>query len=104
MRHPLIVCSLTAAVGLAALAPRPAAGETPPQQQSKTPTLEALFAPDAYGRRPLQQAWSPDGRQLVYVWDAGTAGNAAGNGGKALWSFDPATGKSVVLARLADLG
>ena len=107
MRHPLIACSLAAAAAFATLAPRPAAAETPPQeQQPRIPTLEALLAPDAYGRRPLQQAWSPDGRRLVYVWDGG--GNGSGSGGtgsnKALWSFDPETGKSAVLARLADLG
>ncbi len=115
MRHPLIACSLAAAVAFANLTPRAASPETPPQEQPKLPTLEALLAPDAYGRRPLQQAWSPDGQRLVYVWDGGDGGSGnggnGGNGGtgsaissKALWSFDPATGKSAVLARLADLG
>jgi dipeptidyl-peptidase 4 len=113
MRHPLIACSFaaTAVVALANLAPRPALSETPPQEQAKLPTLEALLAPDAYGRRPSQQAWSPDGQRLVYVWDGGgSSGNENGGkggnsgSGKALWSFDAATGKSAVLARLADLG
>jgi len=96
MRHPFLACCLAAA----ALVPRPAMPETPPQKPTQKPTaplsLETALAPDAYGSRPQQQAWSPDGRRLVYLWDE--------NGGKALWSLDPATGRSEVLARLADLG
>jgi len=92
MRHPFLACCLAAAV---ALAPRPAIAETPPQKTAPL-SLETALAPDAYGRRPLQQAWSPDGRRMVYLWDE--------NGGKALWSLDPATGRSEVLVRLADLG
>ena len=96
MRHPFLACCLAAA----ALVPQPAMPETPPQkptQKTIAPlSLETALAPDAYGRRPQQQAWSPDGRRLVYLWDE--------NGGKALWSLDPATGRSEVLARLADLG
>jgi dipeptidyl-peptidase-4 len=97
MRHPFLACCLAAAV---ALVPRPAIPETPPQKPAQKTTaplsIETALTPDAYGRRPLQQAWSPDGRRLVYLWDE--------NGGKALWSLDPATGRSEVLARLADLG
>ena len=52
MRHPLIACCLATAL----LAPRPARPETPPQQPPSRLTLEAALAPDAYGRRPLQQA------------------------------------------------
>ncbi len=92
MRHPFLACCLAAA----ALVPRPAMPETPPQKTTAPLSIETALTPDAYGRRPQQQAWSPDGRRLVYLWDE--------NGGKALWSLDPATGRSEVLARLADLG
>src|SRR3954471_17992266 len=95
MRRSLIACCLA----VAALAPRTARPETPPQQPPSRLTLEAALAPDAYGRRPLQQAWSPDGKRLVYVWDAAKEGEA-----KAFWSFDAATGRSEILARLADFG
>lgn len=95
MRHPLIACCLATAV----LAPRSARPETPPQQPPSRLTLEAALAPDAYGRRPLQQAWSPDGKRLVYVWDADKGGET-----KAFWSFDTETGRSEILARLADFG
>jgi dipeptidyl-peptidase-4 len=95
MRHPLLACCLAAA----ALAPGAGRAETPPQQPPSQLTLEAAMAPDAYGRRPLQQAWSPDGRRLVYVWDADKESEA-----KAFWSLDAATGRSEILSRLADLG
>jgi len=94
MRHPFFACCLAAAV---TLAPRPARPETPPQQLPRL-TLEAAFAPDTYGRRPLQQAWSPDGRRLLYLWDADRSADA-----KALWSFDAGTGRTEIVARLADL-
>jgi dipeptidyl-peptidase-4 len=87
MRHLLIVFSL-------ALVAR-AAGAAPPQPASRL-TIEAALAPDAFGRRPTQQAWSPDGRRLIYLWDEGS--------GKALWLLDATTGRSEVLTRLADLG
>ncbi|HEY3571131.1 MAG TPA: hypothetical protein VGP73_24610, partial [Thermoanaerobaculia bacterium] len=93
MRHPLIACCLAAS--LAALAPRPAAAEQPPARIS----IEAALATDASGRRPTQPAWSPDGKRLTYVWDEKGDGKD-----EALWSLEPATGKSEVLARLADLG
>src|SRR3954471_23648562 len=91
MRHSLIACCLAAA----ALAPCPAAPEVPPQQTARL-SIETALAPDAYGRRPTLQAWSPDGKRLTYLWEEGE--------GKALWSLDAATGKSEVLARLAGLG
>jgi dipeptidyl-peptidase-4 len=98
MRHPLIACCLAAA----ALTARPAVPEVPPQETARL-TIEAALAPDAYGRRPMQLAWSPDGRRLVYIWDGG-GGAGGSNGGKAFWSLDPATGRSEILARLADFG
>jgi dipeptidyl-peptidase-4 len=91
MRHLLIACTLA---GLA-LNGRPAAAAAPPRAASRL-TIEAALAPDAFGRRPTQQAWSPDGRRLIYLWDEGN--------GKALWLLDATTGRSEVLARLADLG
>jgi dipeptidyl-peptidase-4 len=118
-RSALACCCLAAAV---AFAPRPAIPENPPAS-ARTPQTpraagqlsdDAVLAPDAYGRRPLQQAWSPDGKRLLYVWDddggAGGTGTNSGSGssgsggGKAFWSLDPATGQSEVVARLADLG
>jgi dipeptidyl-peptidase-4 len=96
MRHPLIACCLAAA---AALTARPAVPEVPPQETARL-AIETALAPDAYGRRPLQLAWSPDGSRLVYVWDGGSGSG----GGKDFWSLDPATGRSEVLARLAGLG
>lgn len=95
MRRSLIACCLA----VFALVPRGARPETPPQQPASKLTLEAALAPDAYGRRPLQQAWSPDGKRLVYLWDADKEPEA-----KAFWSFDTSTGRSEILARLADLG
>jgi len=61
-------------------------------------TVDALLAPDAAGRRPAQQAWSPDGKRLTYVWDESGDGKE-----EALWSLDPATGKREALLRLAEL-
>ncbi len=92
MRHLLIACTLA---GLA-LNGRPAAAAASPPRPASRLTIEAALAPDAFGRRPMQQAWSPDGRRLIYLWE--------GKEGKALWLLDAATGRSEVLARLADLG
>ena len=97
MRHPLIACCLAVA---AALTPRAATPEVPPQEQTAPLTIETALAPAAYGRRPLQQAWSPDGKRLIYVWD----GNSEKDAKDALWLYDAATGRAEVLARLADLG
>jgi len=83
MRHPLIAWTVFATIAVWVMA---AAAEAPPRL-----TVEALFAPDASGRRPAQLAWSPDGQRLTYIWD------------EALWSLEPATGKREVLLRLADL-
>jgi dipeptidyl-peptidase-4 len=88
MRHLFIVASL-------AFIALPAAAEKPPGSPPRL-TIEAALAPDAFGRRPTQQAWSPDGRRLIYLWDEGS--------GKALWLLDATTGRSEVLTRLADLG
>jgi dipeptidyl-peptidase-4 len=101
MRHPLIACCLAAA---AALTPGAATPEVPPQEQTGQLTIETALAPNAYGRRPLQQAWSPDGKRLIYVWDAGNGEGGKEDDKEALWRYDPATGRSEVLARLADLG
>ncbi len=72
MRRSLIVWTL------AALAISPVAAEQPPAP----PSIGALLAPDASGRRPTLTAWSPDGKRLGYVWEKG------------LWVLDLATGKS----------
>lgn len=96
MRHPLIACCLAAAA--AALIPRPAAPQPPGRI-----TIEAALANDAGGRRPSQPAWSPDGKRLTYLWDEKGDGKDSGRG-ETLWSLDPVTGRSEVLARLADLG
>ncbi len=58
-------------------------------------TVERIFADGAFGRIPTQTAWAPDGRRLAYLWDDGK--------GDALWAIDAVTGKSELLARLADL-
>ena len=92
MRHPLIACCL--AVSIAAFAPRPAAPQAPARI-----SFEAALATDAGGRFPSQRAWSPDGTRLTYVWD-----EKGDNKEEALWSLDPTTGKSEVLARLPELG
>jgi dipeptidyl-peptidase-4 len=101
MRHPLIACCLAVA---AALTPRAATPEVPPQEQTAQLTIETALAPNAYGRRPLQQAWSPDGKRLIYVWDGNNGGNSEKDAKDALWLYDAATGRSEILARLADLG
>ncbi|MEA2601901.1 MAG: dipeptidyl-peptidase 4 [Acidobacteriota bacterium] len=89
MRRSLIVWTL------AALAISPVAAEQPPVQ----PSIGELLAPEASGRRPTLATWSPDGKRLAYVWDE------AGDGSKkSLWVLDPATGKSEILVRPADLG
>jgi dipeptidyl-peptidase-4 len=88
MRLSLLACCLASLTVHAAVA-------VPPRPDLRL-TIEAALAPDAFGRRPTQQAWSPDGRRLLYQWDE--------NGGKALWLLDAATGRSEVLARLTDLG
>src|SRR5215510_5352269 len=90
MRQSLIAWTLAVSV----VAPALAAPEEPARL-----TVEALLADDAMGRRTSQHAWSPDGTRLTYVWDEKEGGKEA-----ALWSFDPATGKSEVLLRLAELG
>jgi dipeptidyl-peptidase-4 len=88
---------LFAALALAGLAflDRPATAETPPGSPSRL-TIDAALAPEAYGRRPTLQAWSPDGRRLLYLWDEGD--------GKALWLLDAGTAKRELLVKLADLG
>jgi dipeptidyl-peptidase-4 len=86
-RTLLLVCCL------AALASTPAAA-----QSGKKLTVEEIFATGATGRQASQTAWSPDGTRLAYVWDEKGDGKE-----EALWSLDPATGKSAVLARTADL-
>ncbi|HEY0557219.1 MAG TPA: DPP IV N-terminal domain-containing protein [Thermoanaerobaculia bacterium] len=90
--RPVFVAFCLAGLTLIA---RSAAAEKPPGSPSRL-TIEAALAPEAYGRRPTLQAWSPDGRRLLYLWDEG--------GGKALWLLDAATGRHDVLAKLADLG
>ena len=89
MRLSLFACCLATALPLA---PRPADAAPPASRL----TVESALAADAFGRRPTLQAWSPDGRRLLYLWDE--------NGGKALWLLDAASGGSEVLARLTDLG
>ncbi|HEX6863773.1 MAG TPA: DPP IV N-terminal domain-containing protein, partial [Thermoanaerobaculia bacterium] len=86
MRSLLLTCCL------AALATAAAA------QTAKKLTLDEVFDPAVAGRRPGQTAWAPDGR-LSYVWDETGDGKE-----EALFLFDPATGKSEILARTADLG
>ncbi len=87
MRHLLIASSLAAV--LAASTPPPAAADRLP--------FEYLIG-DAGGRRPSQYAWTPDGQRLTYLWDEKGEDKET-----ALWTLDPATGKSEVLVRLADL-
>jgi dipeptidyl-peptidase 4 len=89
MRHPLIAWTFTAAAAIAAAVP-PAVAETPARL-----TVEALFAPDAAGRRSAQHAWSPDGERLAYVWKEDKE--------DALWTLDAATGEREILVRPADL-
>jgi dipeptidyl-peptidase-4 len=91
MRQPLIAWTLALAIAAPALA-------TPPEEPGRL-TVEALLADDAMGRRTTQHAWSPDGGRLTYVWDEKGDGKET-----ALWSLDPATGKSEILLRLAELG
>src|SRR5688500_6143791 len=77
----------------------PAAGQAakPPAQAKAADrlTVDQIFADGTFGRIPTQTAWSPDGRRLAYLW--------ADDKGEALWAVDAATGKSDLLARLADL-
>ncbi len=90
MRQPFLAWTLlviTAAPVLAA-----------PEEPARL-TVEALLADDAMGRRTTQHAWSPDGSRLTYVWDEKGDGKET-----VLWSLDPATGKSEVLLKLAELG
>ena len=84
---------LLTACCLAGLASAPAAA-----QSGKKLTVEEIFATGAIGRQASQASWSPDGTRLTYVWDEKGDGKE-----EALWSLDPATGKSVVLMRMADL-
>ena len=86
MRHPFIAWTLAAAIAAPAVAA--------PEQPARL-TVEALFAQDSTGRRTAQQAWSPDGKRLTYVWKEDK---------EALWSLDPATGRREILLRPADLG
>jgi dipeptidyl-peptidase-4 len=67
-------------------------------QTGKKLTVDEAFATGATGRRPSQAAWSPDGTRLVYLWDEKGEGQE-----QALWTLDPATGKTALLARTADL-
>ena len=85
MRHLFMVSILALAL--------PAAAEQPPRL-----SVEAIFAADATGRQTSKRAWSPDGRQLTYVWD-----EAGDDKQEALWSLDLATGKREALLRFADV-
>ena len=60
-------------------------------------TAEAALNPNAWGRRPGQRSWSPDGKRLIYLWDE------HGDHKEAFWSLDPETGRKEILVRLADL-
>src|SRR5215210_6201110 len=62
--------------------------ETPPL------TDEAMIAADVSGQRPADLAWSPDGRQLTWLWGEDEE--------ETLWRLDLTTGKSEALLRLAD--
>ncbi|MFP5285601.1 MAG: DPP IV N-terminal domain-containing protein, partial [Thermoanaerobaculia bacterium] len=85
--------TLPIACCLAVLASAPGAA-----QVGKKLTVEEIFATGATGRRASQAAWSPDGTRLAYLWDE------VGDGPEeALWTLDLATGKSALVARLADL-
>src|SRR5918999_622252 len=88
MRHPFITCTLAVALAAPSVAVEP-----------EKLTVESLFAEHAMGRRTTQHAWSPDGMRLTYVWDEKGEGKE-----EALWSLDPATGKSEILLRLAEFG
>jgi dipeptidyl-peptidase 4 len=85
--------TLPIACCLAVLASAPGAAQT-----GKKLTVEEIFATGATGRRASQAAWSPDGTRLLYLWDE------VGDGPEeALSILDLATGKSALVARLADL-
>ncbi|HEX4498921.1 MAG TPA: DPP IV N-terminal domain-containing protein [Thermoanaerobaculia bacterium] len=94
-RLPHIACCLVSLAFLAFLA-LPAAAAAVAAPPAPRLAIETALAADAFGRRPAQQAWSPDGKHLVYLWDE--------TDGKALWLLDAASGKSEMLARLTDLG
>ncbi len=85
-------------LGLGLFTATPMGAETPPKPDRLTPlSIEAALDPDAWGRRPGQRSWSPDGRRLLYLWDE------KGDRKEALWTLDPETGRHEVLVRLADL-
>ncbi len=86
----LVLLALVAPVAL----PPPARAAEPASQSSRL-TFDDLFEKEHAGRRPEQLAWRPDGAALTYLWDAGD--------GEALWSMDPATGKSERLFTVSDL-
>lgn len=72
--------------------------ETPPRADRLTPlSIEAALDPQAWGRRPGQRSWSPDGKRLLYLWDE------KGDHKEALWTLDPETGRQEVLVHLEDL-
>jgi dipeptidyl-peptidase 4 len=89
LRHSLIAWTLAATIAA------PATAATAQEKPARL-TVEALFAQDSTGRRTAQQAWSPDGQRLTYVWKD--------DKDEALWSLDPATGHREILLRRADLG
>lgn len=75
-------------VALLSLVGSAAFAEAPPL------TDEAMFAADVSGRRPADLAWSPDGRQLTWLWGEDEE--------ETLWRLDIPSGKSELLLRLAD--
>ena len=83
--------SLSAALLACGLAAAPLSAANPPARL----TDDAIFASDSSGQQPRDMAWSKDGRRLAYLW--GEDEEAV------LQALDPATGRSEVLLRLADL-
>ena len=98
MRNWFIVLGLGLVTATQMGAQTPPAPMTGGKADGLTPlSIKAALDPNAWGRRPGQRSWSPDGKRLLYLWDE------KGDHKEALWTLDPETGRQEVLVRLDDL-